>query len=547
MRVTAGIVVALSLLWLAGSFVAAEADDFKKVRTKYRKYLRRDSLNKRHKGRVLLAKTKDPRALKLLADSYRKAEDPSDQVQYLLVSVATKYCGGEEHLEGYARWRAKNKEAKDAWLWYRSLIVHCRKQGVDDLQAIVRGKENVFLRAAAIEALVARRKDTLPLITELLRASLPEDPVERAVIVESLAAALQSQQFLWKQADFREPATLLIKQLDAAETLPRTKLVLARRLRVIFKTDELYTSAGPWLSILLDPDGKRKPGKTVARPTFVGIKATGMRIAYVIDMSDSMMIPLTGKEKEDLKGPITRGPGDKDKKEPKEEEAETIGPKASDLDWEKINCRFDAAREFLKLSLRQLTEEQSFTVIWFGTKAGLLASCDGMMQVNERNIGATIDALDRIRPGGKATNRPHGTLRGYTNLHGGLHRAFKAFGNAMVERYEYVNAETFRSGADTIFVLSDGAATWDDWAQTDDVDPEDISGDPETGKPLGKYKRLIFPSPYAKESWLLDDLRRLNLFRKCEIHCIGIGEARMRTLRAIAQIGMGKTRQIGGK
>ena len=40
----------------------------------------------------------------------------------------------------------------------------------------------------------------------------------------------------------------------------------------------------------------------------------GDRIAYVIDMSDSMLTPLTGKEKADLRGPIT-GPGAGDRRD----------------------------------------------------------------------------------------------------------------------------------------------------------------------------------------------------------------------------------------
>lgn len=39
---------------------------------------------------------------------------------------------------------------------------------------------------------------------------------------------------------------------------------------------------------------------------------------------------------------------------------------------------------------------------------------------------------------------------------------------------------------------------------------------------------------------LLHELQRLNLLRKCRIHCIGIGEAKLRWLQAIARIGRGQ-------
>ena len=76
-----------------------------------------------------------------------------------------------------------------------------------------------------------------------------------------------------------------------------------RRLAVIFDTDILGVNAAPWLLELkkgkaeTTEDGERYAPD---RPTFIGIQATGDRLVYVIDMSDSMLTPLTGNEKADL-------------------------------------------------------------------------------------------------------------------------------------------------------------------------------------------------------------------------------------------------------
>ena len=46
---------------------------------------------------------------------------------------------------------------------------------------------------------------------------------------------------------------------------------------------------------------------------------------------------------------------------------------------------------------------------------------------------------------------------------------------------------------------------------------------------------------------LVEDVKRLNLFREVEIHCIGIGEANMGLLNQISRIGLGTaTRERSG-
>ena len=70
------------------------------------------------------------------------------------------------------------------------------------------------------------------------------------------------------------------------------------------------------------------------------------------------------------------------------------------------------------------------------------------------------------------------------------------------------------------------------------------SGDPESGRQGKKAATLNFYGPYTFPRHLLRDLVRLNMFRRVEIHCVGIGEANASLLKGMAQIGGGEFRSV---
>jgi hypothetical protein len=191
-------------------------------------------------------------------------------------------------------------------------------------------------------------------------------------------------------------------------------------------------------------------------------------------------------------------------------------------------------------------------VIWFGDGHDTLKACKGLIPANSGNIEAVCNELDKIRGGAPIADRPDGTLRGKTNLHGGLRQAFKLTGKAPVKDYAYVAPETFFTGADTVFLLSDGDPTWDDWNCVDAREPWDQTGDPESNIKHPDQPNLDFPGPYGywrnqgQGQWIVDDVRRMNLFHKAEIHCIGIGEVSQGLLMGIAKHGMGQVKMVGG-
>ena len=234
---------------------------------------------------------------------------------------------------------------------------------------------------------------------------------------------------------------------------------------------------------------------------------------------------------------------EKDKAKP-EQENPLLGEK--DLDWKKISNRFEAAREYLIQSLNSLEPDMEYCVIWFGDEAGFLDSTRGLVGASKGSIQKTIGELRRFRPGPKADNRPHGTLKGKTNMHGGFRIAFRLRGKSVAKRHAYVDDKTFSGGCDTIFLLSDGDPSWDDFAGTDSRDKGDQVGDPEMGGGGDQSATsLEFPGPYARNRHLLEDLQRMNIFRQVEIHCVGIGEASRGFLATLANTGLGRVRMIG--
>lgn len=510
-------IACLALLTVALSVTAQE--DFNEHEKTYKQWMKRPSLYKRTLARERLAQTRDVRAIEVLAKNYARPEAPKDQVQYLLASIACDAFNRADDAPLLDAWRARHAKATDAWLWYRVLRNHVVHNGVGHALELAANTElEPFLRAAALEA-AARSPDPAVLAAgKAVLNNLPDDR-ERWCLVETVARILELHGGYKDSLDYRQIGEHLANMLDH-ETVPaRSRLVIARTFQRMFSTPRAWLSSRPWLARFKGEEGN---GEHRQGATFVGVETEGTRICYLIDLSDSMLAPLTLKEKEDLRG------------------------SDEGLPWDEIRTRFDAARECLRHSLKQLRNDQEFCVIGFGTEADMLKECTGMQQATEKRINAVLAELDAIQPGPAEPGRENGTLRGLTNMHGGLHRAFKVKSKGMVKDYEYVDWLTFEQGCDTIFLLSDGKQSWADWAADDHSDGQG-AGDPETGKSLPDPDTDIrrYFGPYVHTNHMLDDLRRMNLFRKCEINCVGIGEADEATLGQIAAIGNGKLRIIG--
>ncbi|MAF67075.1 MAG: hypothetical protein CMJ84_15635 [Planctomycetes bacterium] len=524
--------------WAAAAQEGADAA-FEKAHKRYEECLRRAPFLMHTRGRRALAESGDPRALEILAKSYRKPGQPEEFARYLIAGIATRHCVADEHVEIYDAWRERHDEPEDAWLWFRALTVRGQNRGGEALEELALGDEDAFLRGAAIEALAAiRDKGLLDLIPRVCER-MPKKTAERAALVGAMGTALANTARGDKDTPrFRSAVVAYAHMLDEEHGLPHAaKLVVARHLAQLLDVDELIIESQAWINLLADRANPSAADEGYVRPRFFGVEATGERLCFVIDMSDSMCKAINPAIKPE--GPKT-GPI----KERKRKKGELLTE--DDLPWHRITTRFDLAREHLRISLGQLDPEQHFSVIFFGTQADLVEGCKGMVKASRSNIARVMKTLDAITPGSPTSMRPDGTLRGTTNLHGGLRRAFMVKKKGFVAEHAYVSPVAFEEGCDTIFLLSDGTPSWDDWDCMDTNYGEDQVGDPESHAPMDDAPRMHYSGPYARMNNLLEDLGRMNLFREVEINCIGIGEVQLGFLKRMADIGQGKAVHIGG-
>jgi hypothetical protein len=510
---------------------------FAAVRRQYGAYLKRPSLFMRMRGRRLLAKTGDARALDVLADSYASPEPPVDRVPHLLVSLTAQSFAKPEHLPRFHAWRERQPKARDAWLWYRTLQLDLEHGDAAAVATVARSAADLYLRLAAMRALASRqRPECVPLAAEVL-ADLPAEGVERSLLLEAASGLLQARGHARSLPDYAAPAARLIDHLDDERAPLRTRLLIVRHLAKIFRTD---TSHGldekRWLRELSGAQGAPATPPAAADVyapfEFIGIPSAGGRVCYVVDASDSMLEPISDKERRRLSRVVT-GSGGPEKKD------ET-------LPWDRIKNRFDVAREYLKLSLRKLGPDKTFAVVLFGTDALPLESTPSLVAATPGAVQRTIAELDGIEAGPKGPDRPHGTLRGFTNLHGGLDLALRLTGKGRASSDPYVDPAMLADGVDTIFLLSDGAPSMDDYRAVDRPDRGDVQADPESGTTQEKVPDVTYYGPYVDaEGFLVEDVQRMNLFRNVALHCVGIGEADMLLLREIAAAGLGEVRTLG--
>src|SRR5262249_38627225 len=102
-----------------------------------------------------------------------------------------------------------------------------------------------------------------------------------------------------------------------------------------------------------------------------------------------------------------------------------------------------------------------------------------------------------------------------------------------------VEPSTFLEGCDTIFLLSDGDPTCDDFTVKDVDYGDGWAGDRESGKKQERTMEMNYIGPYDNWPRLLEEAESMNMFREVEIHCISIGETDSAGLSRLAGIGLG--------
>lgn len=546
--------LALSMVLGFGALRTADADDdaYERALLHYKERLGDDALGSRNSGRVSLALTKDERALRILQRDYANPEPPRDEVRYLIAETAS-FSFDAEFADEWDDWMEDESDPDDAWLWFQGQAA-CLRVGPSEIRRLVSAEEDVFLRAAALEALSVHVAQEQVPATEVVGRILDEiqtlpEGAERGILVGSLAAVGLSLQPYLTQVEVRQAIAQVIKQVDNEDTPAWARLAVARRMAKLTGMPSVTLRTQYMLDAL---EGTAQPesatDKRYAHPRFMGVEATGTRICYVIDCSDSMLAPLSHEEKQALRAPARnsgmpeRGTADQ-------------RPLPDQLDWDRIDNRFDAAREFLKLSLATLTRDQSFAIVCFGSKAAPLKRVAGMRRASKTRVRQAVAALSAMKATSPTARRTHGRLMGDTNLHAAIRLAFRVIPSGVIRRLEHVDERGFADGCDTIFLLTDGVPTVDDYTGTR-VGLRLVGGkwrDPETGTEGGsgnsrlKRGHMRVKGPYASSGsrWLEGDVQRMNMFRKVEIHCVGLGEADGEYLTALASLGLGSVLMIG--
>lgn len=513
------------------------ATGFHAALARYQECLQRLPFQFHTEGRQQLAETRQPEALRLLLQDYAEAKVQTEYARYTLAELFGSCFDDAESVAPLLQLRKAHTRPVDVWLWAQTLKVQSQRQGDEAALALAKDGKNPQLRAAAIVGLMlARRAAVWPAIAAAA-ADFPKPEGDRLLLLGAMSAAFLEGRTQWGTEACRTAFAAYINLLAPAVNLSAAgKLMVSRHLKWTLGGPARFEEPGPWLELLARREVKAPLRvNTVVQPRFFGIETEGDRIGYVIDLSDSMCkpIPDSVRPKAALTGPRQRKQGEL--------------PDETDLPWFKIRSRFDLLREELRISLLRLPKEKSFAVVWFGDGCGTLDATKGLVKASKANVDRALAELDAIVPGKPEPLRaPDGVLRGATNLHGGLRHGLSLTDRGYVETAAFVDPAVLVEGCDTLFVLSDGAPTVDEFVVTDrDYHEGEVVLNQEYGAKVARTEQIHYPGPYVQEPWLLTDLRRMNTFRRVRIHCVGIGEANMGLLRQIAGIGHGESFEVG--
>ncbi len=478
----------------------------------------------------------------------------------------------EDELETIEDFAAKEtRKDVHAWAAFNAFCILSRHRQEGALLEALDGDRSVLRRVAALTAMAEHGDPRLLERLPGLLAETPRKKEERVWLQEaSLWAAadavrarlVEDTGHVFSDAERDRARALgegMIAVLENKKTLPRTARHARLALQHALDAPRAYREAESWRLALQDARvPERNPDEgTVVR--FMGIETTGTRIAFLLDASDSMLNPLTDAEKAALE--------------------ELFGPRALDasstrergdplrVDWEGVETRFDAAREHLRSTLAGMDDEREIAVILFGDEARTLDETPVFVAAGEKQRRAIALALDAIEAGPESDYRPHGTLRGQTNLLAAFELAFRlgSKGTAPPGTRLFTDDKALLRGVDAIYLLSDGKPTRDGHGGESPVMTiggywreayEGETVDPETGtRRKIQYDRAWIPErtqalryvygPYTQTDPLLVELSRLNLFRKAIVHVIGIGEADLRLPEEIARLGRGRWINFG--
>ena len=333
-------------------------------------------------------------------------------------------------------------------------------------------------------------------------------------------------QALVASRDFNEDQTILALINALAAETGKMRKVIADALKKITREDN-GTDPDKWIDWF-----KAKKREEAGLPPKTGKGDRGTRVkvfetetfsdryVFVIDTSISMTEKITEEEKEKLKKSITSEPGAlKDPRRP--------------LDWSKINCKLDLAREEMIRSLEIMDPERTtFTIISFAEDCRVWK--DELVATSEKNVSEAADWLRGI----KGKNR--------TNVFGALDAAYdlsEELAGVDVDKRKkkkkkkgdgpITGSHPDEALPDTIFLYTDGYATWGKYSGKDEE---------WAGKSNAEKAKLYAPIMVE----MVEEIKDRNRIARITLNCVGVGVRQdATTLRKLAKACGGEYVAIG--
>ncbi|MCZ7605812.1 MAG: hypothetical protein M5U25_06965 [Planctomycetota bacterium] len=396
--------------------------------------------------------------------------------------------------------------------------------------------DDIYLRSAAIEAMAeAGRSDMADLLLKVLKTYKP-DWDEKSPIIALTSIQAAPKMVTGGDSKLRNDVVLALADILEQTKDDRIQWFTCTALSKITGEDT-YVEAGFW-RWWVEMGGKkverREEGETVAGrdvPKFFKAAAVGKRVMFVIDISGSMQHPVElppemkkPPEPEPKKddNPVTGGGknGKKDGKGEDEEKKAEIPPP----DYSKVKSKLDLAKVELVHTLKHLPNDYWFNIVIYHTGHDWIdGSNKEFVQATEGNKAKFVKKVEELN------------WAALTNIHGALVRSFCVNKKKTLDPMKIGkntnnpawDPECLRTGATTIFFLTDGSPTISD-------DSTDIG---QVGRPGGN---MVGNGRMCQGRNIVLDIQRLNVFRKAVINTVGIGPHDGSLLGALAQLSGGE-------
>ena len=260
--------------------------------------------------------------------------------------------------------------------------------------------------------------------------------------------------------------------------------ILKKLVGADFESDDPNIWKAAWTAKKAGQDPEKPEGGTVALPTeFFGLKTKSTRVVFVLDHTGSMASPMKAELMPKMDPPAKKPEvATGGKKEPPadvaaREEAAKIKKK---YDEKKNETRIDVLKKEFINTLWNLSEKVYFGVIWYERDPQPWK--DHLVPATWPNKLEIIRDTDKIVPSGG------------TNIWGGLEYAFKYVEQPqrpdLMQVDKKGNYATLMAGADTFFLMTDGAHNVGKFVRENAKDPSEACDIPAFVGELRKVHRL---------------------------------------------------------